>query len=449
MATTSGTSSSTVFNGNSRYSSDFQSVVDRAVAIASLPLKQLRNDRTSLQDQSTALGGLDSKVTSVQSALQNLEQAMGAASLQSSVSDSSLVGVSLGSGALEGNYSMEVQDIGAYASSMSKSAWSSTGTTAAYHLTVGSDGIDITPSSNDPAAVAQAINAKAGDKVRATVVNVGSSGSPDYRLVLQATRLGDLTPSLTRNSVEVQQQQAAGRVAKYVVANSGKVVESDTRSVSIADGVHVTLLASKPGSTVDIAVTRSSSALNNALSAFATAYNSAIDAVDTQRGTSTGALAAQAVIYSVSETLRGLATYSQAGSAIGTLADIGLELQKDGHIQYNGYQFLSASVDRSNAITAFLGSAAGGGFLKTAGDAMANLEQTDTGVLKLAQKRIADQGTATDERIALEQLRVDQMQERLQKQMAASDALIAAMEQQYNYIASMFSSMQTAANQYK
>ena len=60
MSTTSTTSSS-VFSGNSRYSADFQAVIDRTVAIASLPISQLNAQKTSLSDQPTALTGLDGK----------------------------------------------------------------------------------------------------------------------------------------------------------------------------------------------------------------------------------------------------------------------------------------------------------------------------------------------------------------------------------------------------
>ena len=40
------------------------------------------------------------------------------------------------------------------------------------------------------------------------------------------------------------------------------------------------------------------------------------------------------------------------------------------------------------------------------------------------------------------------MKVRLQEQMAAADALIAAMEQQYNFLFSMLDSMRAASEQY-
>jgi hypothetical protein len=41
------------------------------------------------------------------------------------------------------------------------------------------------------------------------------------------------------------------------------------------------------------------------------------------------------------------------------------------------------------------------------------------------------------------------MTERMTEQISAADALIATMEQQYNYLSGMFQAMQTADAQYK
>ena len=63
---------------------------------------------------------------------------------------------------------------------------------------------------NSAASVAAAINAKAGDKVRATVVNVGSTSCPDYRISLQSTTLGDNPVQLVDNSHSLQTQTRQG-----------------------------------------------------------------------------------------------------------------------------------------------------------------------------------------------------------------------------------------------
>src|SRR5215813_745739 len=113
MGTTS-SATSAIFNGNSRYSSDFAAVISRATAIASLPITQLQTDKTDLSDQATALTTINDKFSAIQTAVDGIAQAMGGSSFQTEISDTSKVSVTLGDGAMEGNYSIEVEDAGAY-----------------------------------------------------------------------------------------------------------------------------------------------------------------------------------------------------------------------------------------------------------------------------------------------------------------------------------------------
>ena len=48
-----GTTSSGFFTGSSQFSTDFQNVISRATAIASLPITQLNTDKTNLSSQAT------------------------------------------------------------------------------------------------------------------------------------------------------------------------------------------------------------------------------------------------------------------------------------------------------------------------------------------------------------------------------------------------------------
>ena len=51
--------------------------------------------------------------------------------------------------------------------------------------------------------------------------------------------------------------------------------------------------------------------------------------------------------------------------------------------------------------------------------------------------------------ITTKQNQVDQLQTTLTNQMAAADAMISSMEQQYSYLTSMFQAQQTADQLYK
>jgi flagellar hook-associated protein 2 len=441
------TSTSAIFSGNSRYASDFQAVIDRAVAIASLPITAMNNDKTALGNQTTALTDLQTKFSALQSSVDGIGTALSGSSFEASVSDPSKVSVTLGDGALEGNYSIEVLDAGAYATSLSKASWATGLSADSYQLSLGGQTYGINTTDHSAAGVASAINTQYGDKVRATVVNVGSSATPDYRISLQATALGDLQPDILVNGASLQNQQTQGVQAHYVVNGSGKDVYSSSRAVTVATGITLNLLASSAGTPTDITVTRSTSALSSALSSFADAYNTVANALDQQRGQNAGALSGQAIVTDLQQVLRGIGTYTASGG-IGSLASLGLELDQNGQMTFNSFTLMGADLSSSSGVTAFFGSSSSG-FLKAAADALTTVDDTTTGLLPTARAAITDQSSRLDQSIADQQSRVDDMKTQLSAQISSSDALIASMEQQYNYLYGLFSAMQTADQQYK
>jgi flagellar capping protein FliD len=187
--------------------------------------------------------------------------------------------------------------------------------------------------------------------------------------------------------------------------------------------------------------------VSDALSALATAYNTALGAIDAQRGDSDGALNGQAVVSDLSRALRGIATYSDSGSIDG-LKSLGLELQNDGTLKFNQFEFLAADLTNSAGVAIFLGSSTKSGFLKSASAALKTIQATSTGILSIAETTLSQQQNKIEDTIAAQQARVDELTERLQRQMAAADALISSMEQQYNQISTMLDSMRVASEQY-
>src|SRR5690349_14607280 len=115
MATSSnaiGSSGSAMFNGTSRYSQDFANVISRANAIASLPIKLMSNDKDALSTQAGDLSKLGDSFSALQTAIAGVQDAMGGASFEASVSDDTKISASVGDGAVEGVYSIEVTDPG-------------------------------------------------------------------------------------------------------------------------------------------------------------------------------------------------------------------------------------------------------------------------------------------------------------------------------------------------
>lgn len=437
--------STPTFNGTSTYASQFQSEITREVAIASLPISQMQSDQTALNSQATELGTLDSKFTSLQTAIQSIDTAVSGSSFEATVSNTSALSANVSDGATEGYYSVKVDNIGAYATSLTAATWvDSTGAAKTYTLVVGNNKYSITPTDNSAASVAAAINSQEGSLVQATVVNVGSSSSPDYRISLQNQSLGDAPVDIQLNGTSLQTQQVTGAPAQYEVNNSGVTVTSNSRTAQISPGLTIDLLA-QTTSPVNITVTRSSTALANALSGFVTAYNSAVDEVDAQRGQNAGPLQGQQIVFDLSQALGAIGTYTGDGS-LGGLSGLGLTLGSDGHFTFDESTLLGADLTNSSAIDSFVGSIANGGFLQAANNTLNSLENSDTGVIKTTEAEYEQQSTHMQNQITAQQQQVSILQTNLTNQMTRADALIASMQSQYSYFTSVFQAEQTDSN---
>ena len=453
---------SSIFTGNSRYALDFQAIIDRTVGIASLPLSQLNRDKTALTDRSTALITLDTKFASLQTAVDAIQDSLGSASYQAEVSNPAAASATAGTGIMQGTYSIKVIDMGSYTTTLSPAPDETLimkvadpgkdGLTGAstYTLTVDGNTRTITAANKSLTALAAAINSDTASGVRATVVNVGSSGDPNYRLSVQSTKLGPVSIDLKAGTTTLLEQETAGALATYNVsgakANGEEVIaSSNSRTVEIAPGLRVTL---KAAGTVDITVARNSQALSDALAGFTEAYNGAVDELDKHRGEAGGVLAGQSILYSLSRTLADLTGYQGSGET-GSIQELGLSFDRTGHLSFNSLTFLAANFISPEATAAFLGDKTAGGFLKAATGPLDLVERTASGMLKTEMTSITAEIGNVDRRIAESQARVDQMKTSLYERMATTDAMIAALEQQFNYLSSMFESMRASSQSYR
>lgn len=440
---------STLFTGASRYSTDFQSVIDRSVSIASLPMLQMQQNKVAISDQSAALNALDTKVSSFQTSLKNLSDSFGSLSFFVSNSDSSSVTAKTGEGVTAGVYTVKVLDIGSYATASSKSdltvvtdpATQNISSAESFSLTVnGGDPVTIEPAANNLTSLVEAINnSNAG--VRATLVNLSPSGTPEYHLSIQSTTLGATTISLSGDGAELLDSATGGSQARYIV--NGRVEESvsSSRTVTLSTGLTIDLVK-ESSSAVTIDVSRGSNSVKLALDTFVNSYNGVVDELNKHYGTQKGALAGNSVLSGTNDVLRRISSYGTGTSGMGSLAAIGVLTDKSGKLYIDSTEWDKVKNDVSGLQT-FIGSTGTSGFLKSAGDNITSLQADKTGLLKSAIETTKQQATSADNQIAEEQRRIDTLKENLQQKFYAADALIAALEQQASYFISMFTAMKS------
>lgn len=451
------TSSGAIFNGSSRFSADFQNVVTRTIGIASLPMMHMQNVKNDLGSQFTGLSSLDAKVTLLQSALSTLSSGLGSASYAASVSDATMVRASASSGVREGTYSIDVTSFGSVANAVGKASGpgiqlvtdpstQNISVDGTFQLYLNLAPFTITPASNNLNALADAISQSTAG-LQATVVNLGSTDSPDYRLSIQSTKFAANAIQLKDSANnELLDQPVPGSPVKYK-PNGGAEVTSSTRSATLTPGLTVDLLkANAADVATTITVTRNTSAVTKSLAALVSAYNGVVSEVDSNRGSGTGVLKGNSILSSVTDALRKITGYSSGSSGLSSLTALGLSFDKDTQLlTFDAAVFSAATSANVAGLSAFLGSATTGGFLKTATDAMTSLEDSTSGILKTNLASVQKQITTQSEKIAKEQERIDQLTKDTQARMAAADALISAMEQQAGFFTNLFQSMSEAA----
>jgi flagellar hook-associated protein 2 len=452
MGTTGSTNA--LFTGSSQFSSDFQQVIQRAVAFASLPMQQMQNQLGTLQSQQSELGVLNTQFSRVQSAIQAIESAAGAGLFSASVDDNSVASVSLSGTVGVGTISLDVLDPGGYASAMSADqlpavADPNSGNltdAASLTLTVGTSTYTITPSTNSLSSLADALNQSGA--VDAVVVNIGGPAAPRYVLSVQGAQLGDLPIQLTANDGSNSGQalldhHVKGSPATYQVnGQPSQPITSNSRVVTISPGVTATLLG--PGST-NVTISRSTQVLSQAFSNLATAYNSAMSEVNKNRGQSGGALAGQSILMELSGALHNLTGYTDGSGGASSLSSLGFSFDNQGVLSFDPAAFSSAVQSGTAPVLDFLGSSSSGGFLKAAADAFNGLEDSTNGLIPQALSSIRGQIAVKNQAISDQQDKVSQLQTNLQQRLAAADAAIAAMEQQLISLQGIFQAMHDQA----
>ena len=165
------------FTGLSKFSNDFQAIVNRTVAIANLPVQRLQSDQANLLSKKSAMGNMRSSVSSLASALSSL----GTLSKDRAVSagsSSSKVSVTVNGSPVAATYQIsDITSLATVASATSRNGYNSKTSTAVaggdhtISLVIGgtANTIALTESTDNLQGLADAINA--GDYgVRASCV---------------------------------------------------------------------------------------------------------------------------------------------------------------------------------------------------------------------------------------------------------------------------------------
>jgi flagellar hook-associated protein 2 len=214
-----GTTAAQYFTGLSTYSSDFQSIIQRAVSIQQIPITALQRQQTDNLNQKQALIALNPDVASLGSAVAALGTMAANQGVSASSSDSSTVSITNIGATAPGTYTVSnISSLAATASETSLTGYADTSTAAVsqtgqVNLVVGSHtyGLNLTGKNNLNGLVNAINNAGAG--VNATILHIGSM---NY-LSVAANNTGATTLQLNDAPLDL-------------VTNTGTGAETSTRT---------------------------------------------------------------------------------------------------------------------------------------------------------------------------------------------------------------------------
>ncbi|MBC7928677.1 MAG: flagellar filament capping protein FliD, partial [Bryobacteraceae bacterium] len=428
----------TLFAGSSRFSTDFSQVIDRTVAIASLPLKLLQQQKTRLDEQTVAFAALNGKAGALQSSVEALQNVFGSSSFGVSVSNDAAVSAKTTDAAVPGSWTVDVASMGSATTyimtGFPATADPSTGnyiTGGVQTILLGAELITLQPAAQNLRAVVDEINKTAGSKVQASIVNVGTTTTPNYQLSLQSRMLGATDITFSDDALQSTNSNGQrGALASYSV--NGTTIATDSRTVTLSPGVTIDLKATTTAS-VSVTVSRSTLALSQALTNFAAAYNATNAEVLTHRGNKNAALSGNSVLYSLSESMRGLVSASSPSSGLRSLSDLGIGFNSSGELYLDQAVFASATAGKMDQVKTFIGTKDGSGLLSKLSGVMTSLTKTETGLLSTAILTSEASSKLEAQHILEQQERIDRLQTDLEMRMAAADALIASLEQQVTF----------------
>jgi len=429
------------FTGISKYSEDFQTIIQRQVNIASLPLKNLQNQAADILAQKALVGNLSAGVSGLASAVRSLGELGESLGLGASSSNTSKVTATNAAATAPVTYTLtEITSLARAASETTAAGYPTADATAVsatgtVQLQVGSATYTLDISANNTlVGLRDAINGLSDSGVTATVLNTGSGANP-YFLSVSANEAGAA-------ALRVVDDNGAGSDL-LTTANQGANTEFKLNGVAVSKkstfindvvpGVTFNILGTTSGSeSVTVTLASDRTKMRSALQTFVANYNNVVDQVDQQIGPNAGLLAGDSLVREIQDGLRTLTRYEGTSGSIKNLASLGIELDKTGKMSLNTETFDGLSSSQVAAGFSFLGSTTEGfGGLVSRLDAIAD---PVTGLVRIQTDRYDATDARLQDSILAVTERITAMSAALTTRLQAADALLGTLSSQQSLV---------------
>lgn len=423
------------FTGVSQFSADFQTIMDRAVKIAQLPIQALQNRDGDVLQKKTLLSGVSAGVSQLASSLETLGQTATNRALRASSSDSSVVTV-LNSGATAAaSYTINsVTSIAKAASERSLTSYADSGatpvgSTGSFRLVVGDEDYDFALANNTLVGLRDKINGL-GAGVTASILTTGDGSY----ISISSNAAG-------AKAIELRDDPGGANTNLLTADNPGsdllfhlngiEVRQSRNLVNSVVPGLTFTVLKeSNTATRLSLATDRSD--LAAALSNFAGSFNTVRGQLNSQVGSAAGLLTGSSLVTQFSGQLRQMAAHRVASGSIKSLVELGLKFDSKGAVSFDAAVLDGLTDEQMGDAFEFLGNTATG-LGKYAGG-LRQFTDPISGLIKLEQEGLDRVDASLQKQIARLADRLDVMQRGLALKLQQADSLLASLESQQNTV---------------
>ena len=435
MSTTPSSSTSLLpFTGISQYASDFDAALSKAVQIAQIPVTLLQAQDSTVLQQESAMGSLNTDVAALAASLSSLGTLAAGQALGATSSNPGVVSATATGATTAASYTIDsITSIASTASATSTNGFADSSSTpvsstGVMNLVVGANNYALTLTTNTLVGLQDQINGL-GAGVTASILTTSSG---NY-LSLSANSTGATAiqlfddPTGANTNILTQTSADAGSNASFSL-NGIPDIQSSNVVNNVIPGITFTLLGTTPiTAPVTLSLASDPTQLSSALQNFVTSYNAVQADATAQTGQTGGALVGNTVINQLQSALGQIGSYTSSSGTVQSLSDLGITFNGN-VLSFDQTTFNALSSTQISDAFNFIGSATTG--LGGLSSNISELSNPITGVIATETAGLKQTDKDLQTQISTKNTQIAALQTALTSQFEAADALQAELQNQ-------------------
>jgi flagellar hook-associated protein 2 len=341
---------------------DTAAIIQALVGAESIPIQQLEARKSEQKSKLSLLGTLDGLINDLRKKANSFKETIGFVANSVAIGTEGVASFTSSGGSALGSYSLNVEQLASADRYVTTGVPDDTAVldeSISASFSYGGEEYEITLTGEDAtlANLATQIEEVTGGEVQASVVNVGASAVPNFKLIVEGSETGadnaiqnfELT---TANDVLGIEEQLSSAKNAIIQLNGLEIQRSTNEFSDVVDGLSFTVesvtgdgdpLTDGPGENVEFSVGVDEDGTIEQLKEFTKAYNAVVGFINAQNEYSEddgagGPLFGDSILRSIQSTLSG--TLSAPGvidgtSSFGSLGLLGIDLGTDGLLTIN------------------------------------------------------------------------------------------------------------------